>query len=271
MPELPEVETTRCGISKPLINAHITKIQIRQPQLRWPIPTTIKTTLRSQRCNNITRRSKYLLLHFDKGTLLIHLGMSGRLAILNPAPKPQKHDHVDIHFDNDYCLRYTDPRRFGCILWTKDNPYQHKLLKTLGPEPLTCDFNGETLFRQSRNRKRCVKEFIMDSKIVVGVGNIYASETLFLAGILPTRAAGNISRKRYDLLAECIKQVLKKAIRAGGTTLKDFRKADGKAGYFAQQLNIYGRDNEKCLQCNTLIQKIIIGQRSSFYCKQCQT
>lgn len=270
MPELPEVETTKNGITKPLLGKTITRVNIYQPKLRWPVPESIIEDLKNKTLEQIKRRGKYLLLKFKPGTLLIHLGMSGRLHIVDAAIAPEKHDHVDFYFNN-ICLRYRDPRRFGCILWTPDNPYQHKLLKTLGPEPLTCDFNGEHLFKLSRHRNITIKQFIMDSKIVVGVGNIYASEALFLSGISLSRAAGKISRKRFDTLAKNIKLVLEKAIKAGGTTLKDFLSVSGKPGYFSQKLHVYGRDGEPCLTCKKPIKKIIIGQRSSYYCPSCQT
>lgn len=271
MPELPEVETTKNGISKPLLGKSISEVCIYQPKLRWPVPENITNDLKNKTLKQIKRRGKYILLTFENGTLLIHLGMSGRLCITQKSHAPKKHDHVDFYFEDGKCLRYTDPRRFGSILWTAEHPSKHKLLMHLGPEPLTCDFNGEHLFHLSRKRSVTIKQFIMDSKTVVGVGNIYASEALFLSGISPTRAAGKISRKRFDTLAKEIKAVLEKAIEAGGTTLKDFLSASGKPGYFIQKLHVYGREDEPCSKCKKPIKKITIGQRSSYYCSSCQT
>jgi len=270
MPELPEVETTRRGISEPLLHAMVQKVTVRQPKLRWPIPPKLAKSLQGQIIENIDRRGKYLLMQTANGTMLIHLGMSGRLRILPHGLKPQKHDHVDFYFNNNLCLRYTDPRRFGAILWTNENPLQHPLLINLGPEPLSRQFSSEYLFQKSRGRKVTIKQFLMDSKIVVGVGNIYATESLFYAGISPLRAAGQISHARYDKLTKCVKQVLRKAIKAGGTTLRDFYSSDGKPGYFKQQLAVYGREHQPCPQCGKVLRKKIIAQRSSVYCRLCQ-
>ena len=270
MPELPEVETTCRGIAPHIEQQIFKKIIIRQPKLRYPIPSDLIMTLPGQSVHSVTRRSKYLLIHTDAGHLIIHLGMSGRLHALTNPPNAAKHDHVDILFKNDVCLRYHDPRRFGMILWTAEEPQQHKLLRSLGPEPLSNEFNGNYLYQQSRGRSRPIKQFIMDGHVVVGVGNIYASESLFQAGIAPKRAAQKISKHRYERLADEIKQVLSDAITAGGTTLKDFSAADGKPGYFQQQLNVYGRNGQTCPNCQSSIKKIILGQRSTFYCPSCQ-
>lgn len=269
MPELPEVETTRLGISPAILNKRIHKIIIRQPKLRYPIPEIISQKLIGNRFSQITRRSKYLLLDSTHGTLILHLGMSGNLRLVPLKTAAQKHDHVDIIFD-DVCLRFTDPRRFGLILWTQEKPEQHKLLKSLGPEPLSKQFTAQYLQQQAKNRKVAVKNFIMDSHVVVGVGNIYASEALFLAGIHPECAANAVSAANYATLVKKIQFVLKKAIKAGGTTLKDFRNSDGKPGYFKQELQVYGRENEACYKCKTFIKKITIGQRSSYFCPRCQ-
>lgn len=270
MPELPEVETVRLGITPTLLNQRIQSVTIRQPRLRYPIPSHLKKTLPGLHVQAITRRSKYLLLKTELGHLIIHLGMSGRVHTLSHNTPALKHDHVDILFSNGICLRYHDPRRFGMILWTHEDPTQHTLLSHLGPEPLTTQFDGDHLFKRSRKRSTSVKQFIMDNKVVVGVGNIYASESLFQAGISPVKAAHTISKLRYALLADEIKKVLKKAIQAGGTTLKDFSAANGNPGYFQQELFVYGRENQNCFNCSKKIKKITQGQRSTFYCPTCQ-
>lgn len=269
MPELPEVETTKRGISPHIKNNRVTSVQLRHSQLRWPIPHSIVSDLKQQLCLDVTRRAKYLLLHFKSGVLIIHLGMSGRLSIVESSQQPKKHDHVDIFFDSGICLRYTDPRRFGCILWT-DNLSEHRLLVNLGPEPLTSAFDTDYLYQCSREKKVTVKQLIMNSAVVVGVGNIYASESLFMAGINPQRQASRISKKRYELLVAAIKSVLQQSIKVGGTTLKDFLTAEGKPGYFSQQLDVYGREGEPCRRCARSLKKVVIMQRSTFYCSQCQ-
>ena len=270
MPELPEVETTRRGIEPHIKAKQVSDVIVRHHQLRWPVPRGLKTKLTGHKIISVSRRAKYLLLGFDHGTLIIHLGMSGSLRIIDNSLAAQKHDHVDIVFDHGRALRLTDPRRFGCVLWTQNDPQQHELIADLGPEPLSDAFNGDYLFQRSRGRKSTVKQFIMDGKIVVGVGNIYASESLFLAGINPKRLAGKIGRERYDKLVDAIKQVLAAAIEQGGTTLRDFVGGDGKPGYFAQQLNVYGREGEPCRVCGTPIKQLVLGQRSTYYCPQCQ-
>ncbi len=269
MPELPEVETTRCGIEPHLLGQTIQGIVIRQPRLRWPVPQRLKQLLPGQQVLAVERRAKYLFLCLTKGTIIIHLGMSGSLRILPANTEPGPHDHIDILLDST-CLRLRDPRRFGALLWTAADPAQHKLINHLGLEPLSDEFDGHFLYRQSRSRKVAVKNFIMDSKVVVGVGNIYASESLFRAGINPIRSSSSIAQKRYIDLAEEIKQVLQEAIEQGGTTLKDFQHEDGSAGYFAQKLQVYGRENSPCPNCGRPIVRRIIGQRSSFYCICCQ-
>lgn len=271
MPELPEVETTKRGIAPHITGANIVNIIIRQPQLRWPIPAEIMTDCYQKEILSVRRRAKYLLLELHHGTLIIHLGMSGRLSVIDEKVPAAKHDHVDFCFDNGLSLRFTDPRRFGCILWTKENVHEQKLLHHLGPEPLTDGFTAEYLHSVARSRAVAVKEFIMNAQIVVGVGNIYASEALFLAGIYPKRRASRISLQRYEKLVEAIKVVLSKAIEQGGTTLKDFRDSDGKPGYFEQSLNVYGREAEACTHCGGHIKMLRLGGRSTFYCGQCQT
>lgn len=270
MPELPEVETTRRGISPHLKDQCINKIIIHNAQLRWPIPKSLLRTLPGQTISDITRRGKYLLLETQKGTLIMHLGMSGSMCITAANEPVRKHDHFELILNNGQCLRFHDPRRFGSILWTTSDPLQHKLLSKLGPEPDDQLFTGEYLWQRAQNKRITIKAFIMNSHIVVGVGNIYASESLFNAGIHPKRAAGRISRGRFDDLAQAIKEVISAAIRQGGTSLRDFTNAEGKPGYFKQALNVYGRQNEACHQCGQMIKHCVIGQRASYYCSKCQ-
>jgi len=271
MPELPEVETTRLGIKPIILKQTILSVKVRQPKLRWPVTPALAIELPGLNFYSVNRRGKYLLLDTDDGTLLIHLGMSGSLRIVPADSSPAKHDHVDIIFENNIALRYTDPRRFGCILWVNQPIHSHALLKNLGPEPLSDDFDGDYLKLVSAGKQTSVKNFIMDSGVVVGVGNIYANESLFDAKIRPTRKAGNISLKRFQLLAEQIKIVLLNAINVGGTTLRDFTGSDGKPGYFKQSLKVYGRGGEPCTVCNRGLSEIRIGQRSTVYCSDCQT
>jgi len=270
MPELPEVETSRRGIEPHIKNKKVNAVIIRQKQLRWPIPATLKKQLTNQIIRQVERRGKYILLRTDIGTVIIHLGMSGSLRILKPSVTPEKHDHFDIVFNNNKILRLRDPRRFGSVLWTKSDPLKHKLLINLGPEPLDDAFNAQYLHEQSRNRKVAIKTFLMNSHVVVGVGNIYANESLFAAGINPKRAACHISLARYQTLVPIIKSILEKSIKQGGTTLKDFINEDGKPGYFQQTLAVYGRAGEPCNQCGSAIKKITQTQRSTFYCSDCQ-
>jgi len=270
MPELPEVETTLKGIEPHVIHQKIMEVTIRHFGLRWPIAANIKQILTHLRIDQLERRGKYLLFKTSKGTLILHLGMSGRLRIVTAETPVQKHDHVDIEFGNHKILRFTDPRRFGAFLWTQEDPAEHELLKHLGPEPLSQDFSGHYLWEKSRSRKVAIKAFIMDSKVVVGVGNIYATEALFAAGIHPKLAAGKISASRYDLLAKEIKKILRSAIKQGGTTLKDFVNSEGKPGYFKLQLKAYGRKGLACVNCGTKMKEIRLGQRSTVYCPTCQ-
>ena len=270
MPELPEVETSRRGIEPHILNKKVSDIVIRQKQLRWPITAGLKKQCTNQTIKHVERRGKYILLRTDTGTVIIHLGMSGSLRILNKNTPAEKHDHLDIIFDNNKILRFRDPRKFGCVLWTKSDPLKHKLLKKLGPEPLESSFNADYLFECSRNRKIAIKSFLMNSHIVVGVGNIYANESLFSAGINPKRAANKISLQRYQKLVPAIKQILLQSIEQGGTTLKDFINEEGKPGYFQQTLNVYGRASKPCVTCGCTIKQITQAQRSTFYCSQCQ-
>ncbi|CAN5393238.1 bifunctional DNA-formamidopyrimidine glycosylase/DNA-(apurinic or apyrimidinic site) lyase [soil metagenome] len=275
MPELPEVETTRRGIVKQLLQQTITKVIVRNARLRWPVANTIYQ-LEGQTIYKVTRRGKYLIISVHsvspstRGHLLIHLGMSGHVRII-PATLPvNKHEHIDIVLNNGFCLRYTDPRRFGSFIWTVENPLQHTLLAKLGPEPLSASFNTSYLFDRSRSTQRAIKLFIMDSQIVVGVGNIYANEALFAAGIHPQIPANELTEKYYQQLVLSIKQILRAAIAKGGTTLRDFHDSEGKPGYFQQVLQVYGRGGEPCRKCNTNLSEIRLGQRSTVYCAQCQ-
>ena len=270
MPELPEVETTRRGIANSIQGRRIEHVIVRQPNLRWPIPTFLAEQLKGQSILSVDRRAKYLLLNTAQGTLIVHLGMSGSLRILTAGQPYGKHDHVDLIFSDGTLLRFNDPRRFGAILWATEPVFEHPLLKDLGPEPLTSDFDAAHLYAQSKNRKTPIKSFIMDSHNVVGVGNIYANEALFKAGILPTRHAGKISLVRYQRLAECIRNVLSDAIRQGGTTLRDFVNEAGKPGYFKQQLQVYGRAGQPCVLCGESLQEIRLSGRSTVFCKYCQ-
>jgi formamidopyrimidine-DNA glycosylase len=268
VPELPEVETTRRGIAPHLTGARICRVAIRNPHLRWPVPA-LDRLLPGQTVRRVERRAKYLLLRFDAGSLLIHLGMSGSLRIVAADTPPRRHDHVDLYFA-DRCLRLHDPRRFGAMLWSAGDPLQHPRLRDLGPEPLSDAFNGQTLFGAARGRRIAIKNLIMDGHIVVGVGNIYATEALFRAGIHPGRASQRIALQRLERLAQAIKQVLGYAIERGGTTLRDFLGASGNPGYFAQELMIYGRSGESCKVCGTTVKTRQIGQRASAYCPHCQ-
>ena len=269
MPELPEVETTRRGITPYVLGSTVTSIIVRQPQLRWPVPKSLHE-LEGQLVLSVKRRAKYLLLESAKGTVILHLGMSGSLRVIDENLAPEKHDHVDIILSTGKALRLHDPRRFGAVLWTREDPLRHKLLCKLGPEPLSELFDAALLHKLSRKRIVAIKQFIMNAHIVVGVGNIYASESLFMAGISPKVAAGKISLACYEKLVEAIKVVLAHSIEQGGTTLRDFVQAEGKPGYFQQQLNVYGRAGEACTACGELIKQITQGQRSSFYCASCQ-
>ena len=269
MPELPEVETTCRGIEPHTKGRKVTAVIVRQPQLRWVVPESIQNLV-GQSIDAVSRRSKYVFLEAQTGTVMIHLGMSGSLRLVDATQAPDKHDHVDLVLDSGKALRLHDPRRFGAVLWTTENTDDHKLISHLGPEPLTEAFDMNHLHKVAHNRSMSVKQFIMDGKVVVGVGNIYASESLFMAGISPKRAANKVSKQRYELLTKCIKEVLARAIEQGGTTLRDFVQAEGKPGYFQQELNVYGRAGEKCLVCESVIKQIKQGQRSTFYCSDCQ-
>ena len=269
MPELPEVETSRRGIEPHIVGQCISAIVIRQRRLRWPISKQVDKNLPGATVTSVDRRAKYLLINTTAGTAIVHLGMSGSVCVVDSDTPAAVHDHFDFVFEAGKSLRFRDPRRFGSLHFSTDAK-QHKLLRDLGPEPLSDDFNADYLWSKSRGRRVNVKQFIMNAAIVVGVGNIYASESLFNSGIHPRRAAGRISLQRYVTLTTAIKDVLTKAIRAGGTTLRDFYGGDGEPGYFQQELQVYGRDGEPCRVCDKPISAIVLGQRSTFYCKNCQ-
>jgi formamidopyrimidine-DNA glycosylase len=268
MPELPEVETTCRGIAPFAKGQKISRVIVRQSKLRWPVDQLLDKKLAGQTIINIRRRAKYLLLDTDIGSLMIHLGMSGSLRIVEQLAL-KKHDHVDICLCNGKTIRFNDPRRFGSIILNQQGE-QHSLLAKLGIEPLEHEFNGRYLHSKAKGRNIAIKSFIMNNHIVVGVGNIYAQESLFLSGIHPNRAACKISLARLEKLVLTIKQVLARAIEAGGSSLKDFTGADGKPGYFQQTLNVYARGNQACLKCQIKLKQVTIGQRTTVYCPQCQ-
>jgi formamidopyrimidine-DNA glycosylase len=274
MPELPEVETTRRGLAPHLEGRRVLEVTLRRKDLRWPIPNDIRTLLPGQRIDAVRRRAKYLLMDTAAGTAIWHLGMSGSMRVL-PADTPvTTHDHVDLSIEatgrgKPRVLRFNDPRRFGCLLWQAPGE-THELLRDLGPEPLSEDFDGELLYELSRGRSAPVKAFLMDQKIVVGVGNIYAAEALFAAGVSPLRAAGKVSRERYGAIAEAVRTILRYAIERGGTTLRDFLSPDGAPGYFEQELSAYGRGGEPCPRCGRPMKQAMLAQRATVWCGHCQ-
>jgi formamidopyrimidine-DNA glycosylase len=270
MPELPEVETTRRGIAPVLEGYRVRELIVRERRLRWPVPEQLEENLRGQVILKVARRAKYLLLETAKGTAMIHLGMSGSIRIVGANSPLEPHDHFDIVTDHGDVLRFNDPRRFGSLLWAGADPNLHPLLANLGPEPLGAAFTGDYLWRSGRGRRVAIKQHIMNSRIVAGVGNIYANESLFRAGIRPTRAAGRIALPRMERLTREIRAVLSDAIRQGGTTLRDYRGGDGKPGYFKQQLMVYDRAGEACKHCGDILIQSVQGQRATYYCKICQ-
>jgi formamidopyrimidine-DNA glycosylase len=270
MPELPEVETTRRGIAPTVVGRVIERIVVREPRLRWRVPAELAAEAQGQHIRDLRRRAKYLLFDLERGTMILHLGMSGSLRLLTQSSPPLLHDHVDIMLDSGAYLRFNDPRRFGCLLWTTEDPLEHPLLRSLGPEPLSEQFDGDYFAKAARGRTVAIKQLIMNSNIVVGVGNIYASEALFRAGIRPKRAAGRITKAEFAALAKSIKQVLREAIRVGGTTLRDYVNSDGMPGYFSQKLFVYERAGDPCRVCKSAIKQIVQGQRSTYFCQQCQ-
>ncbi|MFG6668363.1 bifunctional DNA-formamidopyrimidine glycosylase/DNA-(apurinic or apyrimidinic site) lyase [Halomonas sp. HNIBRBA4712] len=274
MPELPEVETTRRGIAPYVEGQEIVEVRVRNRRLRVPVPEDFEQRLVGARVLSVARRAKYLRLAltgapFD-ATLLWHLGMSGSLRIARVGDLPKKHDHVDLVTGQGFVLRYHDPRRFGFVDWQRGDAAEDPRLAHLGPEPLEDDFDGDWLYRLSRGKRTAVKPFLMDNRVVVGAGNIYAAEALFIAGIDPRRSAGRISKARYERLAGAVKEVLAAAITQGGTTLRDFVSGQGEPGYFAQRLNVYGRQGQACPRCGTTLSRIVLGQRASVFCPGCQ-
>jgi formamidopyrimidine-DNA glycosylase len=271
MPELPEVETTRRGIRRALRGRRIAGFELRNHKLRWPVDRSLAKTLPGQQVIDVRRRAKYLLIELEQGTLIAHLGMSGSLRVM-PAGAPWlKHDHYQLGLDDGHGLRFNDPRRFGSLHWVTGDPLEHPLLAGLGPEPLEHVFNGAYLADRARKRRVAIKQFLMDQRVVVGVGNIYASEALFRAGINPRRAAGRVSRERLDRLADSVRKVLGEAIQQGGTTLRDYVNAEGTPGYFRQKLYVYERNGQPCRRCGTPIRKVAQGQRATYFCPRCQT
>ena len=270
MPELPEVESTRRVLARKLAGRAVAAVVVRDRRLRWPVPADLPRKLAGQTILDVGRRAKYLLIGAGNGTALVHLGMSGSLLLHGAPTEPGLHDHVDLVLDDGRCVRYRDPRRFGCWLWTDADPAQHRLLAHLGPEPLGPEFDGAGLHRRLRGRTASIKNMLMDSRIVAGVGNIYANEALFIAGIDPRRAAGRVSRARVDRLAGAVREVLTVAVEAGGTTLRDYARADGAMGEFSSRLNVYGREGEPCPRCAAPIARTTHAQRSTWYCRRCQ-
>jgi formamidopyrimidine-DNA glycosylase len=270
MPELPEVETTRRGIAPALEGRTLREVRVRERRLRWALPRGFEAELTGRRVLEVSRRAKYLLVRTDAGTLIVHLGMSGSLRVLPAETPPLAHDHVDLVLDSGACVRFNDPRRFGSMHFVAGDPHEHKLLRALAPEPLSDAFDGARLHARARRRKVAVKLFLMDARTVVGVGNIYASEALFRAGVSPRRAAGRLSREACERIAKAVKDVLADAIRVGGTTLRDYVNADGMPGYFRQKLYVYERAGEPCRVCGTPVRHCVQGQRSTYWCPHCQ-
>ena len=268
MPELPEVETTKQGLL-PLLNHKVAAIHIRQPRLRQLVPDSLHDMI-GQTCLEFSRRGKYIILKTESGHALIHLGMSGSLRLCSPTEDYRKHDHVILNFSNGLSLRFHDPRRFGVFLWLTTPVQEHPLLASLGVEPLTDDFDGLYLFNRSRQKSIAIKSFIMNSHVVVGVGNIYANEALFAAGIHPLHPAKQLNLAAYQCLTQHIKQILASAIERGGTTLRDFVNSQGEMGYFQQELSVYGKEGKPCSICHRPLQLIRINNRSTIYCSQCQ-
>jgi len=270
VPELPEVETVRRGVEPHVVGRRVENVIVRDARLRWPVPHNFPDFVHGRTIRGVSRRGKYLIFDLGGDRFIVHLGMSGRLCLLERAEPPRKHDHVDLQLAGGKLLRFHDPRRFGAILPWPSADAEHVLLAKLGPEPFSVEFSGAYLFARSRGRAAPVKTFIMDGGIVVGAGNIYAAEALYRAGLRPNRAAGHVTRAQYDALATAIREVLAIAIERGGTTLRDFAGAQGEAGYFQQELMVYGREGEACRCCGTAIRRAVIGQRSSCYCPSCQ-
>jgi formamidopyrimidine-DNA glycosylase len=270
MPELPEVETTRRGVAPHVEGHKVTALRVYDHRLRWPVPSDLAERIVGRRVDRVERRSKYLLFRLDAMTLIVHLGMTGSLRVYEHAPPKRPHDHVDIEFDSGVVLRYHDPRRFGAILWCHGAAEDHPLLASLGPEPLTGKFDAQHLFRATRNRTTGIKQVLMDSQVVVGVGNIYANESLFRAGIRPTRGARRVSLRQLERLVGAVRETLSDAIAKGGSTLRDYVDSNGRPGHFQLNYFVYGRDGEPCRVCGAPIRTIRAGGRGTFYCPNCQ-
>jgi formamidopyrimidine-DNA glycosylase len=270
VPELPEVETTRRGVAPHVEGQKVTAVRVYDRRLRWPVPRNLSRSLVGRTVDRVERRSKYLLFRLGQGTLIVHLGMTGSLRVFSEPPPKQAHDHVDLEFANGIVLRYRDPRRFGAMLWSPASKREHPLLAALGPEPFDDGFNAEYLYRATRNRRAGIKLALMDNRLVVGVGNIYATESLFRAGIRPTRAANLIARSRFSRLIEAVRDTLTDAIAKGGSTLRDYVDSRGERGYFQLDYFVYGRADEPCRVCGTLVRSVRLGGRASSYCPHCQ-
>jgi formamidopyrimidine-DNA glycosylase len=270
VPELPEVETTRRGLAPVLEGRTIAKVVIRERRLRWRLPAGLEASLEGRRVRNVARRAKYLLIGTDRGTLILHLGMSGSLRVVDPAEPARPHDHVDLVLSSGRCVRFNDPRRFGSLHFVAGDPLAHPLLRALGPEPLSADFDADYLYRRTRRRRVAIKQLLMNASVVVGVGNIYASEALFRARVRPQRAAGRLSRAEIARLVAAVRRVLGAAIKVGGTTLRDYVNPDGLPGYFRQKLYVYERAGEPCRVCRTPIRQRVQGQRATYWCPTCQ-
>ncbi len=269
MPELPEVETTLNGIRPYLLGSKV-RLVVRERRLRWPIDARLEQKIRGRTVTAMRRRGKYMVIHLERGGLLIHLGMSGSFRVLTSRRAAEPHDHYDLINQRGEIIRYRDPRRFGCLLWTPAEPMRHARIRDLGVEPLEPRFDGQYLHRAAKGRTLAVKNLLMNGRVVVGVGNIYASEALFDAGIHPLRGCHRISAARYQHLTESVREILSAAIRQGGSTIRDFAGVDGRPGYFEQKLMVYARAGQPCRRCNAAIRTITIGQRSTFYCPRCQ-
>ncbi len=270
MPELPEVETIRRFLEPRVVGAGVVEVVVRNGRLRFPVPRDLGHRLRRNRIRGLRRRAKYLLIDFNGGACIVHLGMSGHLLFCSADEPAARHDHLDLILDNAHLLRFRDPRRFGCVLWAPGDPLCHSLLAALGPEPFSSPFSGDHLYQRSRGRRTSVKAFIMDGRTVAGVGNIYANEALFAAGIDPRRAAGRISRQRYRHLAAAVRTILRRAIAAGGTTIRDYTDAAGDPGYFQRSLAVYGKAGQPCPRCGAIIASLRIAQRATYLCRTCQ-
>jgi formamidopyrimidine-DNA glycosylase len=270
MPELPEVESTRRGIEREAAGRRIRALQVQDYRLRWPIDRQMPALVAGQRIVAVERRAKYLLLRLERGTLILHLGMSGSLGVVPADTARLKHDHFDLLLDSGHSIRFNDPRRFGSLHHTGEDPAQHKLLRSLAPEPLEASFDADYLYRITRKRRAAIKQVLMNGRLVTGVGNIYASEALFRARISPRRAARRLSRADCVRLVRAVRAALNAAIRAGGTTLRDYVGTDGNPGYFRQRLNVYERDGRPCRVCATAVRRIRQGQRSTYFCPTCQ-